>query len=116
MSDHRHSHRSGGKRARRATTASPAHSAASEATPAVPVIFSLADIRTHGAHSRPRQPHAIAYAVGATVVVLVGVVIALFTTSGTRAAAVKDPKLVAHTPASSAPPPVTSCPLTGTPA
>jgi hypothetical protein len=116
MSDHRHSHRSGGKRARRATTASPVLSAVSDATPATPVIFSLADIRTHGAHARQRQPHTVVYAVGATVVVLVGAVIALFATSGSRAAAVKTPKVVAHTPATAAPPTVPSCPLTGTPA
>ena len=115
MSDHRHSHHTGGKRARGATTASAGHSAASHATPAPPVIFSLAEIRTHGAHARRRQPHA-AFAVGATVVVLGGVVIALFTISGSRAAAVKNPELVVHTPATAAPPPQPSCPLTGTPA
>jgi len=115
MSDHRHSHRSGVKRATRATHASARHSAASGATPLSPTIFSLADIRSHGAHARKRQPHAIVYAVGATVVVLVGAVIALFTTSGTRAAAAKTPKVAVHARTTAALPPPT-CPLTGTPA
>ncbi|HVB92858.1 MAG TPA: DUF3048 domain-containing protein [Acidimicrobiales bacterium] len=113
MSDHRHSNRSGVKRARRATNASAGHSAASAATP---VIYSLADIRSHGAHARKHQPLAIAYVVGATVVVLVGMVIALFTTSGSKAAAVRTSKVSVHTPATAAPPPVPTCPLSGTPA
>lgn len=105
MSDHRHSHRYAAS-----------HSAASAATPVSPTIFSLADIRSHGAHARKRQPHTLVYAVGATVVVLVGAVIALFTTSGTRAAAAKTPKAAVHTRTAAAATPVPSCPLTGTPA
>jgi len=116
MSDHRRSHRSGVERAARATTASANHSAASAATSTPPTVLSRKDLHIHAPRVRKHQPHAVACAVGAAVVVLVGVVIAMFTTSGSRAAAVKTSKPVVHTPVTAAPPPVPSCPLTGAPA
>ncbi|HEX3459387.1 MAG TPA: DUF3048 domain-containing protein [Acidimicrobiales bacterium] len=81
-----------------------------------PTPLTRRELRLRADAAKKGATHAITYAVGAAVVVLVGAVIALFATSSSRAAAVKTPKARVSTSVKATAAPVPTCPLTGQPA
>ena len=88
------------------------------AAPPLPTILSRKQANQDPARHKSGKPHAVSLVIGVVVVVLMGAMIALFTTTGSRAAAVKVPAPVPTTvTVTVAPAPVVpTCPLTGVPA
>jgi hypothetical protein len=86
------------------------------AAPPLPTIFSRKQANQDPARHKSGKPHAVSLVIGVVVVVLMGAMIALFTTTGSRAAAVKVPAPVPTTVTVAPAPVVPTCPLTGVPA
>src|SRR5450756_393593 len=59
------------------------------AAPPLPTILSRKQANQDPARHKSGKPHAVSLVIGVVVVVLMGAMIALFTTTGSRAAAVK---------------------------
>lgn len=86
------------------------------AAPPLPTILSRKQANQDPARHKSGKPHAVSLVIGVVVVVLMGAMIALFTTTGSRAAAVKVPAPVPTTVTVAPAPVVPTCPLTGVPA
>jgi hypothetical protein len=86
------------------------------AAPPLPTILSRKQANQDPARHKSGKPHAVSLVIGVVVVVLMGAMIALFNTTGSRAAAVKVPAPVPTTVTVALAPVVPTCPLTGVPA
>ena len=100
-----------------APSSAPRPAWAPAAAPPLPTILSRKQANQDPARHKSGKPHAVSLVIGVVVVVvLMGAMIALFTTTGSRAAAVKVPAPVPTTVTVAPAPVVPTCPLTGVPA